>query len=468
MALPPNFLDELRARTPIAGVIGRSVKLVRSGRETKGCCPFHGEKTPSFYVYDDHYHCFGCGEHGDVISFVMKTSGAGFMEAVETLAQEAGLDVPKASPQAAQAEQRRAGITEGLDAAGQVYQEWLWAPEGKPALDYLRQRGLTDMTIRAFGLGWSGEGRGALAAALRGQNIKPEQLVEAGLMKAGERGPVDMFFARVMFPISDRRGSKISFGGRIMGGGQPKYVNGPETAAFSKRRSLYNLHVAREAVRKGEPLIVVEGYMDAIALAQAGFRGAVAPLGTALTEEHLEEIWRLTPSPVICFDGDAAGRRATLKTVDLALAGLAPDRTLKFLRLPEKDDPDSLVKRAGPAAFKARLDAAETLSSALYDMLAEGAPRTTPEARAAFRQRLVDTAGRIPDKGLAGEYRAMLLDRFFAERGGKGGKGAKPAKAPVFVRTPLPDGTEPNLRRARQLLAILLLHPFLIPEVEEA
>jgi DNA primase len=468
MILPPNFLDELRARTPIAAVIGRSVKLVRSGRETKGCCPFHGEKTPSFYVYDDHYHCFGCGEHGDVITFVMKTSGAGFMEAVETLAREAGLEVPKASPQALQAEQRRAGIAEVLEAAGHVYQEWLWAPEGKPALDYLRRRGLTDMTIRAFALGWSGEGRGALAAALRGKNIKPEQLVEAGLMKQGDHGPVDMFFARVMFPISDRRGGKISFGGRVMGDGQPKYVNGPETAAFSKRRSLYNLHVAREEVRKGEPLIVVEGYMDAIALAQAGFRGAVAPLGTALTEDHLEEIWRLTPSPVICFDGDAAGRRAALKTVDLALAGLAPDRTLKFLRLPEKDDPDSLVKREGPAAFKVRLDAAEALSSALYDMLAEGASRATPEARAAFRQRLVETASRIPDKSLAGEYRSMLLDRFFAERGAKGGKGAKPGRSPAFVRAPLPDGAAANLRRARQLLAILLLYPVLIPEVEEA
>jgi DNA primase len=221
-------------------------------------------------------------------------------------------------------------------------------------------------------------------------------------------------------------------------------------------------------VRKGGPLIIVEGYMDVIALAQAGFRGAVAPLGTALTDEHLEEIWRLSPSPVICFDADGAGRRAALKTVDLALAALAPDRTLKFLRLPEKDDPDSLVKREGAAAFKARLDAAETLSSALYDMLAEGASRATPEARAAFRQRLVDTANRIPDKGLAAEYRKMLLDRLFEESRNKVGKGAKTAKPPAFVRAPLPDGEAANLRRARQLLAILLLHPVLIPEVEEA
>jgi DNA primase len=466
MALPPNFLDELRVRTPIAAVIGKTVKLTRSGRETKGCCPFHGEKTPSFYVYDDHFHCFGCGEHGDVITFVMKSTGAGFMEAVETLAQEAGLEVPKPTPQAAEAEQRRAGISEVLDAAAAVYQKWLFESGGRPALDYLRQRGLTDETVKKFGLGWSGEGRGALAAALRGQDIKPEQLIEAGLMKQSERGPVDMFFSRVMFPIRDRRGNMISFGGRIMGDGQPKYVNGPETAVFSKRRSLYGLNFAQGAVRKGAVLIVVEGYMDVIALAQAGFAGAVAPLGTALTEEHLAEIWRLSPEPVICFDADAAGRRAALKTADLALTALAPDKSLKFLRLPEKDDPDSLVRREGSGAFKSRLETAQPISATLYDMLAEGGVRTTPEARASFRQRLVDVANRIPDKGLAAEYRSMLLERFFAERRGKQGKPQKPA---VFARaSEPPDAGAANFRRARLMLVTLLSHPALIPDVEEA
>ncbi|GLR67337.1 DNA primase [Acidocella aquatica] len=466
MALPANFLDELRARTPIAGVIGRSVKLTRSGRDTKGCCPFHGEKTPSFYVYDDHFHCFGCGEHGDVITFVMKTTGAGFMEAVESLAQEAGLEVPKASPQAAQAEQRRAGISEVLEAAGKIFQRFLHEPQGKSALDYLRGRGLSEETIRRFGLGWSGEGRGVLAAALRGQGIKPEQLIEAGLMKQGEHGPVDMFFSRVMFPITDRRGNVISFGGRIMGDGQPKYVNGPETPVFSKRRSLYGLHLARDAVRKGAQLIVVEGYIDVIALAQGGFGGAVAPLGTALTEEHLAEVWRLSPEPVICFDGDAAGRRAALKTVDLALTALAPDRSLKFLNLPEKDDPDSLIRREGPAAFKARLDGARPISAALYDMLAEGGGRATPEARAAFRQRLIEVANRIPDKNLASEYRSMLLERFFAERRVKPGAPKKPA---VFARgSAPPDAGEANFRRGRLMLVTLLSHPALINDVDEA
>ncbi len=468
----PNFLDELRARTPLAALIGRSVRLTRSGREMKGCCPFHGEKTPSFYVYDDHFHCFGCGEHGDAITFVMKTTGAGFVEAVETLAAEAGLELPMASPLAAEAARERAGIAEVLEAAGRVFQNWLFEPQGAAALAYLRGRGLSDATIRKFGLGWSGEGRGVLAAAVGGQGISTAQLVEAGLMKLSDRGPVDMFFGRVMFPICDRRGQKISFGGRILGEGQPKYVNGPETAAFSKRRSLYGLHFAREAVRRGENLIVVEGYMDVIALSQAGFEGAVAPLGTALTEEHLAEIWRLSPEPVICFDADAAGRRAALKTVDLALTALAPDRSLKFLRLPEKEDPDSLVRREGPAGFGTRLAGAESLSTALYDMLADGIVTSSPEARADFRRRLTETANRIPDKILASEYRSMLLDRFFAARRKQpAGAGQKflPYSARVNVRADKTiEAGKADRIRAFIMTATLMSHPTIYPEVEEA
>ncbi|MGE4482469.1 DNA primase [Acidocella sp.] len=477
MALPANFLDELRARVPIATVIGRSVKLTRSGRERKGCCPFHGEKTPSFYVYDDHYHCFGCGEHGDVITFVMKTTGASFMEAVEDLAGQAGLEVPKPTPQAAQAEQRRAGLSEVLELACREYQLWLWGQEGRAALDYLRGRGLAEDTIRRFQLGWSGEGRGQLAAALRGRDIKPDQLIEAGLMKQGERGPADMFFGRVMFPIRDRRGALISFGGRIMGDGQPKYVNGPETALFSKRRSLYGLNLAREAIRKGAAMIVVEGYMDVIALAQAGFGGAVAPLGTALTEEHLEEIWRLTPEPVICFDGDAAGQRAALKTAELALTQLSPEKSLKLLRLPAKDDPDSLIKRGGKPAFEAELAKAQPLSAVLFGMLRAGQDVATPEGRARLRQRLAAAANSIPDKMLAGEYRTALMDEFFAGRtrparsaftpGGRG----RFAPAPPPVALPpraAPDARAAQARRAKLMLAVLLAFPMLIPEVEEA
>jgi DNA primase len=315
MALPPNFLDELRARTPLPAVIGRRVRLARSGRQWKGCCPFHGEKTPSFYVYDDHYHCFGCGAHGDAIGFVMQSQGAGFMEAVEQLASEAGMDVPKPTPEAAEAERRRLDTVAVLSLAEATYQKRLFSPEGRGALEYLLGRGLSEDTIRRFGLGYAAEGRGALATELARDGVTADQLVEAGLLRRDdETGRVfELFYNRVMFPIRDRRGRTISFGGRIMGDGQPKYVNGPETAVFSKRRNLYALDFARTAAREGGTVVVVEGYMDVIALHQAGFTAAVAPLGTALTAEQLEELWRLSPSPVLCFDGDAAGGRAAVR-----------------------------------------------------------------------------------------------------------------------------------------------------------
>lgn len=456
----------------MAVLVGRSVRLQRSGKEHKACCPFHAEKTPSFYVYDDQFHCFGCGEHGDAITFVMKSQGLSFMEAVERLASEAGIEVPKSSPAEAQREKQRAGLQEVLQEAARLYQSWLFAPEGAAGLDYLRRRGLSDATIRKFGLGWSGEGRGALAQALKPRGIAVAQLLEAGLMKQGERGPVDMFFSRVMFPIQDRRGAILSFSGRMLGDGVPKYVNGPETPLFSKRRSLFGLNFAREAVRSGNPLIIVEGQMDVISLAQAGFGGAIAPLGTALTEEQLTEIWRLSPEPVLCFDADSAGRRASLRAVELALPGLAPDRSLKFLRLPDGQDPDSLIRAQGPAAFAAALTGAQPLSDVLYDMLAEGVARDRPEARAAFHKRLLEVAVRIEDKSLAGEYRRALLDRFFGERraGGKKANGFSRAPATPALRParPVLDPDKADATRARILTAILIAHPDLLPPLEES
>src|SRR5277367_242754 len=331
MALPASFLDELRTRTPLAAVVGRRVRLARSGRQWKGCCPFHGEKTPSFYVYEDgHYHCFGCGAHGDAIGFVMQSEGAGFMEAVERLATEAGLEVPKLSPEMAEAERRRHDLASVLEAAQASYQRRLFLPEGRHALGYLLARGLSEETIRNFALGWTGESRGGLAADLGRDGVTQDQLVESGLMRRDDETgrAFDLFFNRVMFPIRDRRGRVISFGGRILGDGQPKYVNGPETALFAKRRTLYALDLAREAVRAGAPLVVVEGYMDVIALHEYGFLGAVAPLGTALTEEQLEELWRLSDAPVLCFDGDAAGARATERALATALPFVSTQRTV--------------------------------------------------------------------------------------------------------------------------------------------
>ena len=468
MALSPAFLDELRARTPISVVIGRKVKLARSGRNMKGNCPFHNEKTPSFYVYDDGYHCFGCGAHGDAVSFVMQSQGLGFMEAVQQLAGEAGLEVPKASPEAAEVERRRLGLTDVLARAAEFFRTQLYLPEGKAGLDYLRKRGLSELTIARFGLGWSGEGRGALVAELGRDGIIPAQLLEAGLLRETESGELrELFFNRVMFPIRDRRGTAISFGGRILGDGQPKYVNGPETSLFSKRRNLYALDFARTASREGAVVTVVEGYMDVIALHQAGFTGAVAPLGTALTEEQLAEIWRISPAPVLCFDGDAAGGRAAARTAELVLPLLTPAHSLRLATLPAGEDPDSLVRGQGAAAFQAVLNAARPLSDVLFDLLRPASGTESPEQRAAFRVRLEEVAKRIPDRALASEYRTVLLDRFFAARRRGLAPGGRVPTRPMAPRG-VPSDALTGAERGRILLAILLRHPALLRDVEHA
>ena len=471
MALPPGFLDELRVRTPIAALVGRRVRLTRSGRQWKGCCPFHGEKTPSFYVYEDHFHCFGCGAHGDAISFVMQSQGLSFTEAVNELAAEAGLEVPRPSPEAAEADRRRLDLHGVLQAAKASFQRRLLAPEGRAALDYLRGRGVSDAAIERFGLGWSGEGRGALAADLGRAGIEPRMLAEAGLTREaeGEGGRyTDLFFNRVMFPIADRRCRVVSFGGRSLGATQPKYVNGPETTLFSKRRTLYGADLAREGLRNGAKLVVVEGYMDVISLHEAGFTGAVAPLGTALTDEQLVELWRLSPQPLLCFDGDAAGRRAALRAAELALPHLEPDRSLGVVPLPEGADPDSLVRREGVGRFRARLDAPRSLPEAIYDLLQEGVGHETPEQRAAFQSRLEATARAIRNKPMATAYRRAFLDRFFARPPNR------PRNAPNAqpLRRTLPhlpiDPAATGDERARILLAILVRHPALVHDVEHA
>ncbi|WP_075596065.1 DNA primase [Novacetimonas hansenii] len=490
MAFDPAFLDELRARTPITSVIGRRTKLVRSGRNWKACCPFHGEKTPSFYVYDDHFHCFGCGVHGDVISFVMQSEGRSFPEAVEELATAAGLEMPRMDRTQREAQREARTLGDVLEAVQQAWRLRLHRNEGREGLAYLRGRGLTDETIAAFGLGWSGDGRGGLVAELAAQDITAPLLAQAGLMRVDEHGQPkgELFFNRVTFPIHDRRGRLVSFGGRILGDGQPKYLNGPETAIFSKRRVLFGLDRARAAVRAprggghaapATELLVVEGYMDVIALHQAGFTGAVAPLGTALTPEQMEALWQVSSAPVLCFDGDAAGQRAAVKAAETALPLLNVERTLRFCTLPEGEDPDSLLRQRGTAAMAALVEGARPLSEVLFGLLSEGTRDPGPEQRAALRQRLVEAAGLIPDKSLASEYRSTLLDRFFATfrrrpamsgRGGRG-QGAAPAArslAGVLPVAPDLDAQSVAMERMRILTAILLRHPEVLEEVQDA
>jgi len=466
MALPAEFLEELRARTPLPSLVGRRMRLARSGRQYKGCCPFHGEKTPSFYVYDDHYHCFGCGVHGDAISFVMQNQGASFMDAVALLAAEAGLEVPAPSPAAARAEERRQSAGAALAGALAYYQQQLSGAGGREAREYLAGRGVGLDTIAAFGLGWSGSGRGALVQELGRQGIEPATIEAAGLLRENESGEKrELFYNRVMFPIRDRRGRLVSFGGRTLGAGQPKYVNGPETDLYSKRRTLYGLDLARAPVREGAELLVVEGYMDVIALHQAGFAGAVAPLGTALTEEQLEELWQLSPAPILSFDGDKAGSRAALRALDLALPRLTPERTIRLILLPAEHDPDSLVRTKGAAAFQAQLGNAIGATEALFDLLRGQIGVDTPEQRARLRGKLENEAKRIEHKPLASEYRRDLLDRFFALQASKRRGGA-----PIKLKLPRPvlSVAGADAERARILTAILLRHPDLWHDVDEA
>ena len=443
------------------GLVGRRVKLAKAGRNWTGCCPFHNEKTPSFHVYDDHFHCYGCGEHGDAIAFQMKTGGISFPEAVESLAAEAGLEVPRPSPAQARAEQQRLDLHGVLERAQESFVRRLHAGEGQPALAYLRNRGLSDATIARFGLGWSGDGRGSLVAELREAGIDAERALEAGLLREAEDGTRrELYWGRVTFPIRDRRGRLISFGGRALGDAKPKYINGPESPVFSKRRTLYALDLAREAVRTKKKLIVAEGYMDVIALHQAGFTGAVAPLGTALTDEQLAELWRLDPIPVLCFDGDAAGARAAERSMMLALPLLKPEQSLQIAMLAGGEDPDSLIRARGPSAFQSVLDAASPLVDALFAALAQGAG-SGPEQRASLRTRLQEAAAAIGDRSLAYEFKSALLSKFFGQT--RRDKPIAPRKPRAAI-----DPADVSAERARLLTAIILRHPAILHDVEEA
>lgn len=483
MALPQQFLDELRARLTLSTVIGRQVKLIRAGREFKACCPFHKEKTPSFTVNDEKgfYHCFGCGAHGDVITFVMENGNLGFVEAVEQLASEAGLEVPKASPREVAEAKRRASVLEVVEAACAFYEQQLRMPAGQDGLDYFRRRGLDDAVIGRFRLGYA-PGGGALKAALARQDIDEDQLVEAGLLKRRDDGSVVEYFRnRVMFPITDRRGRVIAFGGRTLGDGQPKYLNSPDTPAFHKGLVLYNLAQARAAAGKAGDVIVAEGYMDVIALTRAGLPQAVAPLGTALTETQIEELWKLADEPILCFDGDAAGQRAAARAAERALAVLRPGKSLRFALLPSGRDPDDILRDDGPAAVRRVLESAQPLMDVIWTGTVEGRDLATPERRAALERDLDDRVGRIADRTVQGYYRRAFRDRLFelfrARRPARGGvPGRGPAgghrgkwSAPLPPQPPLPpvsaEGAE-ALRR-RILLATLISHPELLDDVAE-
>src|SRR5690349_3759723 len=429
MRFTPQFLDDLRARLPVSEVVGRRVKLKRAGREWKGLSPFQQEKSPSFTVNDQKgfYHDFSSGKHGDIISFLMETEGVGFTEAVERLALMAGVTLPAATPDAARHEQRRKTLYDVMELAAKFFADTLASRHGAKARGYLADRGISPSVQLQFRLGYAAGERFALKEHLGSQGIPVEDMVEAGLLVAGDDIPVpyDRFRDRVMFPITDLRGRVIAFGGRALEKDVPaKYLNSPETPLFHKGDNLYNHQTARKATHDGGALVVVEGYVDVIAMVTAGYSGAVAPLGTALTESQLALLWKMADEPILCFDGDRAGQKAAYRAADLALPFLAPGKSLRFALLPEGQDPDDLVRSGGRGAIEEVISAARPLADMIWSRELEGGNFATPERRAALEARIKEMSNGIRDEVVRRYYRDDSIERLqrtFAPDGGRGG-----------------------------------------------
>jgi DNA primase len=429
MRFTPQFLDELRARLPVSEVVGRRVKLKRAGREWKGLSPFQQEKSPSFTVNDQKgfYHDFSSGKHGDIISFLMETEGVGFTEAVERLASMAGVPLPAVTPDAARHEQRRKTLHDVMDLAAKFFADTLASRNGAKARGYLADRAISPAVQVQFRIGYAPGERFALKEHLGAQGIPVEDMVEAGLLISGDDIPVpyDRFRDRVMFPIADLRGRVIAFGGRALEKDvAAKYLNSPETPLFHKGDNLYNLAPARLATHNGAPLVVVEGYVDVIAMVGAGFAASVAPLGTALTENQLALLWKMADEPILCFDGDKAGQKAAWRAADLALPHLLPGKSLRFALLPEGQDPDDLARSGGRAAIEEVISAARGLADVIWSREIEGGTYATPERRAALEKRIGEISNGIRDEVVRRYYRQDLaerLQRTFAPEGGRGG-----------------------------------------------
>ncbi len=415
MRFPPSLLDDIRARLPVSQVVARKVALKRAGREMKGLSPFKQEKTPSFFVNDHKgsWFDFSSGQNGDIFKFVMLTEGLSFPEAVERLAEEAGLPIPKASPRDVEQEDERARLYALLEAAARFFEEQLTAAGRRGGAPLPRQARAHGGAIARFRLGYAPNDRSALREHLAKAGFTTAEMTVSGMLVTGEDIPVayDRFRHRIIFPIADLKGRVIAFGGRALDPDAPaKYLNSPETPLFHKGANLYNAHNARGAAHDKGQLIAVEGYMDAIALAEAGFPQTVAPLGTALTEDQVRLLWRMAPEPVLCFDGDAAGRRAAFRAVETVLPHLKPGFSVRFAFLPDGLDPDDLIRQHGAAAFQ---DVLERKTAALFDVLMEreerkGDPALTPEQRASLEARLKALVARIGDADVRRHYETEL------------------------------------------------------------
>lgn len=488
MSLPPGFLDELRARVPISRVIGRKVVWdLRKSNQARGDwwapCPFHQEKSASFHCDDQKgfYYCFGCQAKGDALTFLREADGMEFMDAVRHLAAEAGMTLPEPDPRARERSDRRDRLLDVTEAALRWFRLQLQTGAASAARDYLERRGLDREAGDRFEIGFAPDSRQALTRALREKGFDEGQIVDAGMAIRPDGGGAayDRFRGRIIFPIRDGRGRAIGFGGRAMDpNARAKYLNSPETALFDKGRNLYNIGPARAAVAKGQALVVAEGYMDVIALARAGFEGAVAPLGTAITEDQLRLMWRVSPEPVIALDGDAAGLRAAQRLIDLALPMTGPGQALRFVLLPAGQDPDDLIRSAGPGAMRALLEQARPMIDLLWARETEGRRFDSPERRAALDRRLQEAIARIPDEltrhHYSDEIRRKRWELFGAaeRRGRGGGKPGRRAAARPAALAPIPAAALDGPNAGESLLegaALLIcaLRPELVTAVED-
>lgn len=458
MAFPPHFLDELRERISISSIVGKKVKLTKKGREYLGLCPFHHEKTPSFTLNDEKgfYHCFGCGAHGDIIRFLTDCEKMPFTDAVEHLAHMAGLSLPEVSPAEQEKEYKQRTLIEIMEEACLFFQKRLFSPDGEKARTYLKNRGITPEIAKQFRLGYAPTGS-ALLAYLSEKEIPLKEAISLGLIVDNQSRKMkhDYFYDRVMFPILDKRKRVIAFGGRLLEKGEPKYLNSPETELFHKGEQLYALPNAVENIRKGNQALLVEGYMDVIALHSAGFTTAVAPLGTAFTESQLRLLWHECDEPIICFDGDKAGRSASARALLRALPILSPGKSLQFIFLPDSFDPDDMIRKKSPQAFQSAINGAKSLIYALWNILLENRSTDTPERKAKLEKDALDMVSKIQNETTRSYYEKEIKKRLWRlDREKKKGKDKLSFSDAQTIAKP-----QANIIEGRMLLAYLICFP---------
>ncbi|MCI5050131.1 MAG: DNA primase [Rickettsiales bacterium] len=475
MRYPKAFIDSVKSRFAVSDIVGRHVSLRRNGREFTGLCPFHKEKTPSFTVSDEKgfFHCFGCGAHGDAIGFVKDFESISYVQAIEKLAHEAGMELPQLTPEEIAKDRKRRSLLEVLELASQWFEAQLLSPSGYIAQQYLDKRGLSVEMVQKFRIGFAPDDRQALLKFMRANQVEDQQLIDAGLMiRSQEREDYSRFRARLIFPIRDYQGQVIAFGGRVLPNlshpDAPKYLNSPETECFHKGQQLYNYDLARKSALDKREIIVCEGYMDVISLAQAGIENAVAPLGTAITEPQLHMLWQTSETPSLCLDGDAAGERAMQRASELALPLLQPGKSLRFVTLPKGDDPDTLVRRHGAEYFLNVVETAPALAEMLWQRTMQ-TPAKTPEEAAGQEQHLMALADRIAHPTVKSHYRSFFKDKLWKDRSRSFEKG-KAAKATIDSDVPtLPQTRDQNSRLYRSVVKatqIVLLYPQILEDAQ--